>query len=749
MVAITVATNSTSNVDSSTLPSGSSLELMLGDQSTLNISDVQNITLGSVAPQTGDAVGEARINLTDGSSMTITGSALSNADTPDTTKLDSLIVGLSGGSSVNVAGPDMVGDEAAVDRYHFIFGDGDNHVTLDPGIHPDVSNDPDDIDVTIRLTGMKPGDTFTFSDPDFADRVASDFQSWDISYHRDGSNLTGIAYMRLPGDDTHATILIGIEMTPTQFDYFADSWSEPSPSYTNYVTPSNSGESISITVPANGVSDGVVSGTSGNDRIGAQYVDPQGDRIDANDVDLGSDDDLVDAGAGNDTVIAFEGNDTVYGGTGDDSIEGGSGSDSLVGGDGADTIYGEGNSVGITIDMRPSEPEDFLSGYYTSTSLGHITSDNAAGNDTIHGDAGSDVLYGGVGDDAIYGGTEDDTLDGGVGNDLLDGGEGADQLTGGEGYDVFVAGDGDTITDFNTASGQNLTDGDPTNNDFVDLSQHYSDANLATMNAYRVANGMTAYQTPLAWLRGDQADGVLDDISTAHGFGSNFSMTILSGSSATAANQLTADNTGVTCFDADTLIQTASGPVRAGDLQVGDLVLTVDNGAQPIRWVGSRTLDAAELSSQPHLRPIRIAKGALGRDMPSADLVVSPQHRVLVRSRIAQRMFSVPEVLVAAKTLLELPGIEVADDMEAVTYVHFLFDSHQVVFSNGALTESLYTGPQALKSVGETARQEILALFPELAEEVVPVGARQFLTGKSGLKLAGRHLRNCKPLVEG
>ncbi|WP_244936035.1 Hint domain-containing protein [Paracoccus siganidrum] len=204
----------------------------------------------------------------------------------------------------------------------------------------------------------------------------------------------------------------------------------------------------------------------------------------------------------------------------------------------------------------------------------------------------------------------------------------------------------------------------------------------------------------------------------------------------------------VPCFTRGTLIETASGPVAVEDLKVGDLVRTRDNGLQPIRWIGSRKLGRAGLAAKPNLRPIRIRAGALGTGTPSADLLVSPQHRILVRSRIAQRMFSTAEVLVAAKQLLQLDGIEIADDLETVDYFHILFDRHEVVYSNGAETESLYTGPQALAGVGKAAREEIFALFPTLAEtEDEPQAARLLPSGRQARKLAVRHLQHGKSLV--
>jgi len=204
----------------------------------------------------------------------------------------------------------------------------------------------------------------------------------------------------------------------------------------------------------------------------------------------------------------------------------------------------------------------------------------------------------------------------------------------------------------------------------------------------------------------------------------------------------------IPCFARGTMIDTDRGPVAIEMLQVGDLVRTKDNGVQPIRWKGATMVPAGVLSDAPHLRPIRIKAGALGAAMPAADLLVSPQHRILVGSRIAQRMFGAAEILVAAKQLLEIDGIEIAGDLPSVEYFHLLFDRHEVIFSNGAETESLYTGPEALKAVGAAALAEIYALFPQLeSSDHVAVPARTFVPGRSARRLAQRHLRNNRALV--
>jgi hypothetical protein len=203
------------------------------------------------------------------------------------------------------------------------------------------------------------------------------------------------------------------------------------------------------------------------------------------------------------------------------------------------------------------------------------------------------------------------------------------------------------------------------------------------------------------------------------------------------------------CFAAGSRIRTATGPKAVETLKAGDLVWTADHGLRPVLWVGSRRLSRVELAAEARLRPIRIAPGTFGAGMPATTITLSPQHRVLVRSRIAERMFGVSEVLVAVRHLLGLPGIEMVLPEAGVEYFHILFDRHEIVTANGLPCESLYLGPQALVGLAPGARSEIRALVPRLGlHGGLPIPARRLVTGREGRKLAERHVRNGKPLLD-
>lgn len=192
----------------------------------------------------------------------------------------------------------------------------------------------------------------------------------------------------------------------------------------------------------------------------------------------------------------------------------------------------------------------------------------------------------------------------------------------------------------------------------------------------------------------------------------------------------TVEITILTCLARGTLVDTPAGPVPVETLEPGDLVRTLDGPPRPLRWVGHRRVSAAELTADPSLRPIRIAKGALGRNAPRRDLVVSPQHRVLVRDWRAQLLFGEDQVLAPAKALVDDWRIRVDPACAGVEYFHLLFDDHQVIFTEGAPTESFHPGHYSLGGMAEATRRELLRLFPELdAPEGYGATARVTLRG--------------------
>jgi hypothetical protein len=49
-----------------------------------------------------------------------------------------------------------------------------------------------------------------------------------------------------------------------------------------------------------------------------------------------------------------------------------------------------------------------------------------------------------------------------------------------------------------------------------------------------------------------------------------------------------------------------------------------------------------------------------------------------------------------------------------VTYVHIMFEQHEIIFANGIPTESFHPGACGVDALAAQAREEMFSLFPEL-----------------------------------
>ena len=462
-------------------------------------------------------------------------------------------------------------------------------------------------------------------------------------------------------------------------------------------TTSYAGIAIDRTVT--GFDDGYVEGTAGNDLINASYVEPianGSDRIDGGDGISGAatawQDDRVRAGAGNDTVLSGLGNDLVDGGTGADSIDGGDGNDSLFGGTGVfnDTILG---------------------------GIGNDTIDGGDGNDSLLGGAGVDSILGGLGTDFVDGGTEADFIDGGDGNDSLFGGTGAfnDTILGGIGNDTIDGGAGsDSLTG---GTGNDLFTG-VTAGDVVDGSEDVGGGDQDVLDL--LGSGWSKANTNIIFSTPDHENGTVQFLDPSGNVIGTMAFSNI--------------ETIVPCFTPGTLIDTDKGQVAVERLTAGDRVLTKDHGYRTLRWIGRRDLTPAELAAQPQLRPILIRAGAFGPAMPERDMRISPQHRLLLSDARAELFSGEAEVLAPAQHFLGMAGVVRDAAVGGTSYLHLLFDQHEIVRSDGIWSESFQPAPAVLSGLEQGQRDEVLALFPDLTAELSPANDRHYPAARSTVK---------------
>lgn len=335
----------------------------------------------------------------------------------------------------------------------------------------------------------------------------------------------------------------------------------------------------------------------------------------------------------------------------------------------------------------------------TTPPVGDGYVDGGAGNDYIdvgytgdpdgdRVDANDAILPGTVGnDDYIRAGAGNDTIDAGLGEDTVEAGAGNDLIYHSGGTAIYDGGDDrDTFVVGNSGFGGNDTVNGGGGGDDYDI------LDLTGTGPFRIVD-----QVPDA--EGNGTDGTVQFLDADGNVTSSLTYTNI--------------EEIVPCFTPGALIATPRGEVPVESLKAGDKVITRDNGIQTIRWVGAKKLSWQDLSLNPHLKPILIRRGSLGNGLPERDMMVSPNHRMLVSNDRTALYFDEHEVLVAAKHLVAGKGVHEVESM-GTTYLHFMFDRHEVVLSNGAWTESFQPGDYTLKGMGNAQRNEIFELFPDL-----------------------------------
>ncbi len=337
--------------------------------------------------------------------------------------------------------------------------------------------------------------------------------------------------------------------------------------------------------------------------------------------------------------------------------------------------------IEFTLETRSSQSGFSLSGDLIDDP---VVTPFEEGDDTILGGTGNDEIFGQGGNDDIDAGAGSDTVDGGAGNDTIFGGGDNDNLNGGADRDTFI------INQLGTSGVNNTTvNGDSTGDDFDTL-----DITPLRDDGWQVTN----------FVRNPEANG---------NPGFNGRIELQRGSETANINYTDIEDL-IVCFTPGAQIATPHGTRAVETLRPGDRVFTRDNGIREIRWTGRRDLGAAELAKVPNFQPILIRKGALGADMPERDMLVSPNHRMLLAIELAEVLFGEREVLVAAKHLTGLDGVDRAVT-DAVSYIHLMFDHHEVILADAAWSESFQPGDYSMRGVAQESRDEILTLFPELA----------------------------------
>jgi len=481
------------------------------------------------------------------------------------------------------------------------------------------------------------------------------------------------------------------------------------------------------------------------------------------------DNDVLDAqnSTGNNTLIAGNGNgDVLYAGAGSNVLRGGSGDDTFIvqgpvgagttitGGAGSNILQATNDISNIlisnvqTLDVigavtLTAAQFDEFSTIQTSTfaninaatggvySLAgkavdaiNLTAQSSAGTTLIGNDAAGEMLTASTaGNDNLTAGNGGDTLNAGGGNDTLLGGAGNDTLNAGTG-DAFMQGNGgNDIYNFANAS--------PTGNYII--NNFHADAGHSVI---QFSDGVTADQIVASRSGNDLVLTIDADPITIQNYflGSDFQVSSLQFADETLVDVASLADP-LLCFLAGTRVRTPLGEMPVDALKRGDLVLTTQGCAMPVCWIGRQTVSTT-FADPLRVLPIRIKAGALGLHVPSRDLLLSPDHAVLVGDILIQasalvngtsivRETNVPTTLSYYHIELDDHSLILAENTPAETFVD---NVDRLAFDNWDEYETLYPGGRSVEEMSHPRAKAHRQVPPDVR---AMLGARAALIGNA------------------
>jgi hypothetical protein len=366
------------------------------------------------------------------------------------------------------------------------------------------------------------------------------------------------------------------------------------------------------------------------------------------------------------------------------SADGSHGNNTLTAGDGAGDVLSASLSSGSNTLKAGNGIGDQLIANFSSGNNA-LTAGNGDGdvlsvqfttgsNTLIAGSGNNDVLdaRNSIGNNILIAGNGNgDSLFAGAGNDTLQGGSGDDTLIAGFGNDMLEGNGGNNVYNFANASSV----GTYTINNF------HTDAGRSVI---QLGAGITASQIVATRTGNDLVLTAASDPITVQNYflGSNFQLSAIQFADGSA---ISIAEISPLCFLAGTRVRTPLGEMQVEKLKRGDLILTAQGRAVPVRWIGRQTVSTIFADSL-RVMPIRIKTGALGCHVPSRDLLLSPDHAVLVGDMLIQAGALVNGVSVVRE----------ANASPAFTYYHVELDDHSLILAENTPAETFVDNVERL-----------------------------------------------------
>lgn len=163
------------------------------------------------------------------------------------------------------------------------------------------------------------------------------------------------------------------------------------------------------------------------------------------------------------------------------------------------------------------------------------------------------------------------------------------------------------------------------------------------------------------------------------------------------------------------VIKTDRGMVAIEDILPGDLVKTVTNGFQTVKWRGGMSLVPGAKGQDPRMgKLIRFAADALGIARPMSDLLLGPSARLYHHSPTLQRVTGHKAAFVPAVDFVDGVNIVEVQPQTPVQVFQLGFDNHERIVANGVELDSHNPGARHELGLRGEMLDLYLSLFPHV-----------------------------------
>lgn len=164
-------------------------------------------------------------------------------------------------------------------------------------------------------------------------------------------------------------------------------------------------------------------------------------------------------------------------------------------------------------------------------------------------------------------------------------------------------------------------------------------------------------------------------------------------------------------------VRTPCGPRRVENLRPGDLVVTRNDGLQPVRMIWKRTICATEVAADPSLAPVVISPRAIGPMMPQNELRIAASHGILLPGYRVDGMDATEVCMIRARDFAgQSEDAWIDRSNREVSYYNLVFDKHQTFAANGLPVESFLPTSVAVCSLADEELEALDEVIPGIAK---------------------------------